>query len=219
MEDFDKYEKALYYEIFIKEEYEKAKESIIKGNTIFDIGSHIGLFTERCLSLNPQGEIFCFEPVEILYKKMVARLSQKFPKSKIHTFNQGIGIKEQQETMFLNKTKTMQSSKYHSFLNQNGEATTVKFITMEQIIHQYQIQNIDLVKMDIEGMEFEVLSSRQTSTFQKIQNIIIEIHLLDKTKEQQYQQLLEKIQQHFPTIHIQKSEYNQKILLLFATKR
>jgi len=35
--DFDKYENALYYEIFIKEEYAIAKSTIQKAKTILDI--------------------------------------------------------------------------------------------------------------------------------------------------------------------------------------
>lgn len=48
----DKYNKALEYEIFVKKEYSFADEAIKQAKIIFDIGGHIGLFSEYCLSIN-----------------------------------------------------------------------------------------------------------------------------------------------------------------------
>ena len=86
-----KYEKALQYEIFVKEEYQQAKEIIKHANLIFDIGSHIGFFSEWCLSLNPQVKIFAFEPMPLLFETMKERLS--LYQNQIHFFNYGISSK------------------------------------------------------------------------------------------------------------------------------
>ena len=64
-----KYEKALEYEIFIKEEYGFAKEKIQNAECIFDIWWHIWLFSKRCRSLNPTARIHYFEPVGEFYNK------------------------------------------------------------------------------------------------------------------------------------------------------
>jgi FkbM family methyltransferase len=54
----------------------------------------------------------------------------------------------------------MQSSKYSSFLNTKGREVKSEFITLEKYLKENSITKIDVLKMDIEGMEFEVLSSR-----------------------------------------------------------
>lgn len=68
------YNQALKYEIFIKEEYACAKTLIKSAKIIFDIGGHVGLFSEWCLKLNPQAEIHYFEPFEKLVQEAKARL-------------------------------------------------------------------------------------------------------------------------------------------------
>ena len=44
----------------------------------------------------------------------------------------------------------MQSSKYSSFLNKNGEKIDVKFITLGEYLKNNDIDRIDVLKMDIE---------------------------------------------------------------------
>jgi hypothetical protein len=46
-----KHDQALRYEIFEKEEYSCAKQAIQRAKVIFDIGGHLGYFSEWCRSL------------------------------------------------------------------------------------------------------------------------------------------------------------------------
>ena len=70
------YNQALKYEIFIKEEYACAKTLIKSAKIVFDIGGHIGLFSEWSLKLNPQAEIYYFEPFEKLVQEAKVRLQE-----------------------------------------------------------------------------------------------------------------------------------------------
>ena len=211
-----KYEKALQYEIFVKEEYQQAKEIIKHANLIFDIGSHIGLFSEWCLSLNPQVEIFAFEPMPLLFETMEERLSSY--QNQIHFFNYGISSKTERIPFFFNSQKTMQSSKFSSFLNPQGEKIEVNMISFSQILEEYQISQIDLIKMDIEGMEFEVLESRKESLFEHINAMIIEIHCFDTEKEEKSEWLQQWLPHFFSKVLFTPNEYDKRIGLLFCEK-
>jgi FkbM family methyltransferase len=68
----------------------------------------------------------------------------------------------------VNEEKTMQSSKYSSFLNSKGKSIKVAMRTLEGYLREQNLDYIDLVKMDIEGMEFEVLESWDDELFEKI---------------------------------------------------
>jgi FkbM family methyltransferase len=68
----------------------------------------------------------------------------------------------------VNEEKTMQSSKYSSFLNPKGESIKVAMRTLESYLKEQNLDYIDLVKMDIEGMEFEVLESWDDKLLEKI---------------------------------------------------
>ena len=211
-----KYEKALKYEIFVKEEYQQAKEIIKQANLIFDIGSHIGFFSEWCLSLNPQVKIFAFEPMPLLFETMKERLS--LYQNQIHFFNYGISSKTEKIPFFFNAQKTMQSSRFSSFLNPQGEKTEVNMMTLSQILEEYQISQINLLKMDIEGMEFEVFESRNESLFEHINAMIIEIHCFDKEKEEKSKWLQKWLPQFFSRVLFTPKEYDKRIGLFFCEK-
>lgn len=80
------YNRALEYEIFMKEEYGFAKEQIRTAKVIFDIGGHIGLFSQWCLQLNPQAQIFFFEPFPQHLEQAKERLKVFAPQVKFFPY-------------------------------------------------------------------------------------------------------------------------------------
>ena len=109
-----KYERALEYEIFKKREYGFAKNEIENAECIFDIWWHIWYFSKRCRSLNSNAKIYYFEPIGEFYNKAKNLL---WNDKNIILNNLWIASKSENWTILLNKEKTMQSSKYSSFLN------------------------------------------------------------------------------------------------------
>ncbi len=210
-----KYEKALEYEIFIKEEYGFSKEEIQKAECIFDIWWHKWFFSKRCRIINPNTKIHYFEPVGEFYNQAKQSL---WNDKNIFLNNYWISSKSGKWTILLNQEKTMQSSKYNSFLNQKWIEIDVNFITIKEYLHQKNINKIDVLKMDIEWMEFEVLSSRWNIEREKINNLIVEIHLLNEKIKSDRSQLLIGIKNIFWNVKIINSEYCDEIFLIFAKK-
>lgn len=217
MDDYiiNKYEQALKYEIFIKEEYWFAKEEIQEAKCIFDIGWHIWYFSERCRLLNKNAEIHYFEPIKSFYEKAKQNL---WNDHKIILNNYGIWTETGHENMFINKEKTMQSSKYSSFLNPKWIKTEVKFYEIKRYLKNNDTKKIDVMKMDIEWMEFEILSSRTDFEWNKIQNFIAEIHILNNRTKNEWIKLLSKIKNIFSNIEIFKSPYSKDIFLIWCKK-
>ena len=210
-----KYERALEYEIFEKGEYNFAKNKIQNAKCIFDIWWHVWYFSKRCKSLNSNAEIHYFEPIEKFYNKAKKSL---WTDKNIILNNYGISFKNWNWTLLLNQEKTMQSSKYSSFLNPVWKETKVKFITLKEYLIKNHIDKIDVLKMDIEWMEFEVLSSRWDFEREKIDNLIVEIHILNKEMESKWIQISQKIKIIFPNIEIFEWWYRKEIFLLRANK-
>lgn len=210
-----KYEKALEYEIFIKEEYGFAKEKIQKSECIFDVWWHKWFFTKRCRNLNPNAKIHYFEPVGEFYNQAKQTL---WNDKNIILNNYWISSKYGGWTILLNNEKTMQSSKYSSFLNPNWIEIDVNFITLKDYLNQENIGRINVLKMDIEWMEFEVLSSRTDFERWKISNLIVEIHLLNDEIKSEWNQIFIEIKNIFWNVEIINSGYCSEIFLLRAEK-
>ena len=209
-----KYEKALEYEIFTKGEYNFAKNKIENVKCIFDIWWHIWLFSKRCRQLNSNTEIHYFEPIGEFYNKAK---SEFLNDKNIKLNNYWISSETWKWTILFNPEKTMQSSKYSSFLNPSWIKNVVYFISLKDYLEQKNINKIDVLKMDVEWMEFEILSSRWNTERWKISNLIVEIHLLNKEMELEWIELLPKIKKNFWNVEIINS-YRKEIFLLRAYK-
>lgn len=209
-----KYEKALEYEIFVKGEYDFAKNKIQEAKRIFDIWWHIWLFSKRCRNLNPNAEIHYFEPIGEFCNKAKSLL---WDDKKIILNNLWISSESSSWTILLNQEKTMQSSKYSSFLNPSWVKNVVYFISLKDYLELKNIDKIDVLKMDIEWMEFDIMPSRWDFERWKINNLIVEIHILNKQMESEWNVLLPKIKNTFWTIKIFNS-YRKEIFLLRANK-
>lgn len=210
-----KYEKALEYEIFTKEEYGFAKTKIQKAECIFDIWWHIGFFSKWCRNLNYQAQIHYFEPVGEFYNQAKLLLQDD---ENIILNNLWISEKTQLWTILLNNEKTMQSSKYTSFLNPKWTESVVNFVSLKDYLEQSNINKIDVLKMDIEWMEFEVISSWTEYERSKIENMIAEIHILNPEKQNEWNLLFPKIKEHFSNTQIIESWYRKEIFLLRCNK-
>jgi FkbM family methyltransferase len=210
-----KYIKALEYEIFTKEEYGFAKDKIKNTECIFDIWWHIWYFSQRCRSLNSNAKIHYFEPVGELYNQ--AKINLWNDKNIIFN-NYWISSKTENWTILLNQEKTMQSSKYSSFLNPKWSEIGVNFISLKDYLEQRNIEKIDILKMDIEWMEFEVLNSRWEFERWKINNLIAEIHLLNESMKSERNKIFPDIKKRFWNIEIINSGYRNEIFLIRACK-
>lgn len=186
----NKYDQALEYEIFTKKEYIFADESIKKAKIVFDIGGHIGLFSKYCLSLNSWCIIHYFEPIPVLYNQA----KQQVKNQNIILNNVWIAVKTGQYNMYFNSQKTMQSSKYNqTFLNPKWEEIIVQMRNLEEYCVQQNVSHIDLLKLDVEGMEYEILESLSDEFLQKIQALLLEFHYFDNTMKQKVILLKERL--------------------------
>ena len=210
-----KYEKALEYDIFVKEEYGFAKEKIKEAERIFDIWWHIWLFSKWCRKLNSDAEIHYFEPVGEFYKRAKESL---WNDEKIFFNNYWIASEKWEWVILLNEEKTMQSSKYTSFLNQNWRGVVVNFVTLKDYLQQRNIDKIDVLKMDIEWMEFEVLDSFSDFEREKIESLIVEVHILNDEMKLKWSQIFLKLKNIFWNVKIINSWYREEIFLLRANK-
>lgn len=186
----DKYDKALEYEIFIKKEYSFADEIIKQANIIFDVGGHIGLFSKYCLSLNPLCKIHYFEPIPELYNQA----KKEFKNQNIVLNNFWIAAKTWEQKMYFNTEKTMQSSLFNqTFLNPKWEEVIVKMQNLELYCKQQKINHIDLLKLDVEGMEYEIINSLSDESLQKISSIVLEYHCFTADDNQKLKQLQKRL--------------------------
>lgn len=135
---------------------------IKNAKLIIDLGANIGLSTIFFKQKYPKAKVLCVEPAEenlsFLYRN-IAGLDG------VSVVDKPVSYKN--EFLDLNKGVCSTSNVYSS--SENGIAS----ITMLQLLEG--INNIDLLKIDIEGAE-ENLLLKNNQWLDKVDNIIVELH-------------------------------------------
>lgn len=159
---------------------------LMKGNVVLDIGANIGAFAYRALKAGAS-QVICFEPdpdnIEVFNKQKLENV--KLVKGAI---SQNKGTAQ----LYRNggKNKGM-----HSLQKINGrETVTVKTYPFIGAIERY---SPDLIKIDIEGGEFEFDLSHIP---EGVKGIAIEIHLNHKGNRELAVDLINQLKKQFPNV-------------------
>lgn len=176
----------LIKEIFLEQHY------YIDLNTptplIFDIGSNIGITTLFLKLVYPHSRIYCFEPDPDTYKTLLANVTGNQLKNVI-LFNYGLGGFDGQTSLHIPSWSDGSSSifkkKIHiekdfaSQINTNFNHTIkekeVSIRKCSNLIKQYNIDHIDVMKIDAEGAETEIIEDMKDH-LHIIDFLIIEYH-------------------------------------------
>jgi FkbM family methyltransferase len=149
------------------------------GDIVIDLGANIGVFTLNAALNNPNGIIYCFEPMEDNYQALTNNVnSNKKISTCIKMFE--VAITNYNGTIDFNINK---DSAFHSIVNTNSSTiintVSVKCQTFSSFLNKEQIDKVDFLKVDIEGSEYDMIYSLTDSDFNKIRKIVFEVHPLE----------------------------------------
>ena len=161
------------------DEYERetceAIESILKpGDTFVDLGANIGFYTliaSRIVGEN--GKVFSFEPTPSTFQTLKKNIKE-------NNFS-NIVIAEDNAVSNVSGVahfKVTEGSEMNSVTNSNDESTiSVKKISLDKYFSNIDHNKIDLIKMDIEGQEYNaLLGMKKINLNNKSLKIIFEFH-------------------------------------------
>jgi FkbM family methyltransferase len=130
-------------------------------SVIFDVGANKGEWTKLAFSFNPKATIHCFEPIKRLYKEL---LTNNFT-TNIICNNIGISEKPDRKLIYLdtqsvyNREGIKPAGKRTIF---NGDTEEITLTTIDAYCKEHTINQIDFLKIDIEGHEFSALKGARS---------------------------------------------------------
>ena len=158
---------ALFAEIFIFQEYNVDLEG--KVETIIDCGANIGLASLYFLSKYPGATIIALEPERENYECLQRNLTN-YPN--VTCLKKGIWNK----SSLLKITNTEKGSL--AFIVEETTVptgNTIEGISVSDLMKEYEINRIDILKVDIEGSEEQVFLGN-VDWLPKVRMIFCEIH-------------------------------------------
>lgn len=120
---------------------------------IIDAGANVGSVSKDLNHWFPSSDIFAFEPVRSTFNLLVNRTHKI---NKIHPEQLALGATNEKIELSLNPENTINSIKVRD-LNHSLGTEEIQVIRLDEFITQKELGTVDILKIDVEGFEFEVL--------------------------------------------------------------
>ena len=142
-------------------------------SVIIDLGGHKGEFSSE-VHEKFDCTAFIIEAMPDLYASIIQ-------KPKLHTFH--YAISDSIGSIQFHVSENPESNSIFSQSTTNAGTILVPSITLEAFMNQQGIESVDLLKMDIEGAEFQVVGDCIDS-LKKVDHFFLEYHgKVDQTKQ------------------------------------
>jgi amino acid adenylation domain-containing protein/non-ribosomal peptide synthase protein (TIGR01720 family)/FkbM family methyltransferase len=191
----------IYREIFEDRSYLKHGIALADGDCVFDVGANIGMFTlfvhQECR--NPR--VYSFEPVPTTFRVLSANVARYG--LAVELFNCGLSDQARTAAVTFYPGMSSMSGFYadcredqgvsDAFVHNLGgplahhgaellegrfrsERFQCRLRTVSEVIKEKNIDRIDLLKIDVEKSELDVLNGIAPEDWDKIKQIVIEVH-------------------------------------------
>mgnify|MGYP003114191275 CR=1 FL=1 len=157
-----------------------------KNSIVFDVGGYEGDFAAKIYE-KYNSTVYVFEPVEEFYNLIQDRFKNV---DKIKVFKYGLAAENKHVEINLDGDQ----SSTHT-LN-NSKKQTIELRKIDEVIKKLKIENIDLIKINIEGEEFPLLKySIIKNITKKMKNIQVQFHTFINFSSQKRRAIQHKLKE------------------------
>lgn len=159
----------VFKQIFLDEVYQFFPQDF-SPKIILDAGANVGYSAVWFASKFPNAKILAIEP-----EKSNFDVLKKNTESRSTIFPIQAGLWFEKTFLKIHDTKAG-SWAFETKLPKDGEKTDVETVTIPELIRDYQLTQIDLLKIDIEGAEYELFENHAEDWLPFVNMIMIETH-------------------------------------------
>jgi len=184
----------IFSEVFPEQQYFRHGITINEGDCIFDVGENIELFSLFVNKLQKSVKTLAFEPIKQIFDVLQANATlHSIPN--ISLFNYGLSSESnpvKEFTFYPNMagnstTRPLEKLEQREVMNVALKRDMVEYLfqsgevkgevrTLSSVINELDIKSIELLKIDVEGEEYEVLQGIAQNDWSKIKQIVAEVH-------------------------------------------
>lgn len=149
--------------VFFLGEYEKAISDIVEkvvfpGDVCIDAGANFGWYTTLFRKLAGEwGEVHSFEPMPSTFHEL--EITRELMESPVNVYINNCAVGDKPGEMMIHLFEGEPTG--HASLSDHGQANATSFAcrvtTIDDYVKERNIQNVDFVKVDIEGAELMLL--------------------------------------------------------------
>jgi FkbM family methyltransferase len=156
-----------------------------KGGVVLDVGAHIGGFSLiAARAVGCGGKVWAFEPdaknMELLREN--AKLNNldwlvAVPVALGRQPGTVELIMSDVDTMWATTRSSWADFLHHGTTNAHVQTTEVPMLTLDEFMQKHGIENINLMKIDVEAAEMDVLAGAKRALSEgRVQQVVVEVH-------------------------------------------
>jgi FkbM family methyltransferase len=148
-----------------------------KNSIVFDIGAYLGEFAIK-INQKYQSKIYCFEPIFKNYNLLENNTAYYK-----NIFNYNFGVSNFTGTQLI----SYQENSSSEFLV--GNEVECKMIKLYEFMKENNINEVDLVKINVEGKEYKIMSDllSDDKNLKKIKSFLIQFHIINSNSINEWQ--------------------------------
>ena len=203
-------------EIFGDQVYHRPGFELHPGDTIVDIGAHVGVFAHWAAPQIPQGRMICVEPTSAanrlehslaqngLTNVRLLRCAAGAPSSTLEMSDhpQFAVLNRSSEFPLSLCIRLMQALIQRKHGRIPAQSCSVPCRSLEEIMASESVDQCDLLKIDCEGGEFTLLDHTSRAVLRRCRRIMMEFHLFHPTHS--LRRLRDRLEADGFAVHVQK---------------
>jgi FkbM family methyltransferase len=159
--------------------------------TIIDVGANIGVFTLYAARCAPMARIISAEPFPDTAERLKETIQANGIGNRVFVVNSAItgttgtvlmdrsvGVPSQYRSVLSDVPRSL--NKNYKQQAQVQESIYVSTMTLEELLDIQNLNNVDLLKMNIHGNEYEVLLSSSPSVLRRFRRVALQYHEIPK---------------------------------------
>ena len=162
-------DKAIFFQVFYEKQYDLYGVDFPKALRIIDGGANIGCASVYFTMRFPQAEILAIEPEKDNFSLLKTNTESY---RNIHCVQAGVWNKNEK----LSIANPEGGAAEFMFDNNIINSDSINGMTIQSLLDLKNWNEVDIIKLDIEGAEKEVFSSDDLSWLKKVKLLIIELH-------------------------------------------
>lgn len=164
-----------YIDVWLNHVYDAPDIRWRSVRTILDIGAHIGAFSLYAAKKSPNARIIACEPDPVTYAYLAKNVEQNRLGGRVKAIQSAVAGMEGQATLHVLPGRSEANSMYRSL--QGSHDVSVAVSTLQAVFDAEKIDRCDLLKMNAEGVEYEILYGLPPAYLRRIDAIVMNFHL------------------------------------------
>jgi len=158
--------------------------------TVLDIGANVGEVSLLMLHYFPKATVYSFEPCAGTYDLLVHNIAKAGYSDRSRPFRLGFFDEEKEATLNITSFHgansmldiTEEFQKLHPHI-EKVKTEQIPLVRLDDFVSRHDIGHIDLVKIDVEGVEQQILKGGAKTLATKVDTIVMEMSFLRNPRE------------------------------------